>query len=323
MRDGITFKRLKESVSVYAEAKDLASFCEKRGLFDDVSHSIYYCFWFSLQCLAISLIKNQRKGLRLVSRAHRYDLFQDANPNNRQPWQRFMRDNCDRLLFLCDSAKEYFTREFGEEVFAGQYKVNGLGVRPSRQSPIRPPSQPPRIVSCSNVLSFKRVDLIAEALGSIPDKRIQWVHFGDGPEKDAIANEARQMQLNASFCGHVSNEDVREYYENNYVDAFVTATSSEGVPVSIQEALSCGIPIIGTDVGGISEQISGNGILLSANPSVESLAWAISEMCDAPLERREAMRNRSRSIWAEKYDLAKNKASLMQILSDLYNTSVN
>ena len=58
-------------------------------------------------------------------------------------------------------------------------------------------------------------------------------------------------------------------------DSFITTSSTEGLPVSIQEAMAAGIPIIGTNVGGIPEMIDGNGVLLSANPSNKEVAEAI------------------------------------------------
>jgi len=46
------------------------------------------------------------------------------------------------------------------------------------------------------------------------------------------------------------HNDVLNYYASNPVDVFINTSSSEGLPVSIMEAMSFGIPVIATNVGG-------------------------------------------------------------------------
>ena len=61
-----------------------------------------------------------------------------------------------------------------------------------------------------------------------------------------------------------TNEEVMEYYKNNLVDLFVNMSESEGLPVSMMEAMSFGVPVIAPDVGGIKEIVDENsGWLLS------------------------------------------------------------
>lgn len=80
--------------------------------------------------------------------------------------------------------------------------------------------------------------------------------------------------------------------------------------MSIIEALSFGIPIIATDVGGIHEQIDGNGILLKSNPTVEEVGQAIIDIVDSTEKKRKEMCRKSHLIWKEKFDLEKNISKL-------------
>jgi glycosyltransferase involved in cell wall biosynthesis len=84
-----------------------------------------------------------------------------------------------------------------------------------------------------------------------------WTHFGDGDEKAKIKTilDAFPKNGRAVFLGMVQNTTVIQFYEKNPVDIFVNVSYSEGLPVSIMEALSFGIPCIATDVGGTSEII--------------------------------------------------------------------
>lgn len=54
-----------------------------------------------------------------------------------------------------------------------------------------------------------------------------------------------------NFVEYLNNEEVYTFYRNNRVDVFLNVSESEGVPVSIMEAMSCHIPTIAPDVGGM------------------------------------------------------------------------
>lgn len=64
--------------------------------------------------------------------------------------------------------------------------------------------------------------------------------------------------LSKSLCFDVEltvllgNQLVYDFYRNNDVDVFVNLSESEGIPVSIIETISFGVPVVATDVGGNS-----------------------------------------------------------------------
>lgn len=104
------------------------------------------------------------------------------------------------------------------------------------------------------------------------------------------------------FYGNISNKKILEYYNNNHIDCFLMPSEYEGLPVSIMEAESAGIPIIATDVGGIQEMIDGNGILMASNPSIEEFANAIVDILKCSESDKSTMRKKSRLIWEDKFD---------------------
>ena len=107
--------------------------------------------------------------------------------------------------------------------------------------------------------------------------------------------------------GQVSNREVISYYMNNHVNLFINVSESEGIPVSIMEAISFGIPVIATDVGGTSEiVIDGfNGLLLNKTFDIDKLVDVIS--C-AILGRIDLLsfRKNARILWTEKYSCENN-----------------
>ena len=84
--------------------------------------------------------------------------------------------------------------------------------------------------------------------------------------------------------------------------------------MSIQEALAAGVPIVATDVGGVSETIDGNGVLLPSNPTPEEIAAAIKRICIAPESEWKRLSARSFTLWKERFDVGANKNALLREL---------
>ena len=99
-----------------------------------------------------------------------------------------------------------------------------------------------------------------------------------------------------------------EFYRTKPVDLFVNTSSLEGLPVSIMEACSFGIPVVATDVGGTKEIVRDgkNGFLLGADFKPETLANDIERICRMTGKERNAMRTASRKIWEENFNAAGN-----------------
>ena len=102
--------------------------------------------------------------------------------------------------------------------------------------------------------------MIIEALSKI-SHNIEWLHIGDGEELDSlkwIAKNKLPSNIKYSFSGYIENEKITDIYVKDGYHAFINVSETEGIPVSIMEALSCSVPIIATDVGGVSEMLHDN-----------------------------------------------------------------
>lgn len=135
-----------------------------------------------------------------------------------------------------------------------------------------------RLLSCSNVIPMKRVFLIYEALQSVTDYKIEWTHIGDGTDFEKLKNTVRKSRKNVKvkLLGRIPNQEVLRYFKTDMIDAFINVSTSEGLPVSLMEAISFNVPVIGTDNGGTSEIVTTEtGILLSSNPTVPDITDAL------------------------------------------------
>ena len=220
------------------------------------------------------------------------------------------------------SSNFYFHRKYPE--YQNRYAVSLLGV-PDPGAVSRPSSDGVlRIASCSTTAPLKRLNLImdgiADAAKRRPRQKIEWKHFGDGPDREVYiqrANAILPANAEAFFPGYSSKEELLQNYLNYPVDVFINASVTEGTSVAMMEAVSCGIPIIATEVGGNVEVVSErNGFLLSANPSPEEIANMLFKVCD---QHEEMLKKRqgSREVWQERYNEMTNFEAFAQKLVEI------
>lgn len=107
------------------------------------------------------------------------------------------------------------------------------------------------IVSFSAIRKIKNVDKIIDGLSILDQRGIKyhWYHFGTGELFEIMKKKAEDKLDNNKFMGYIANKDLLDWYKTNKPSIFINVSSSEGVPVSIMESMSCGIPTIATDVG--------------------------------------------------------------------------
>ena len=126
----------------------------------------------------------------------------------------------------------------------------------------------------------------------------------------------------SNFKGQISNDMVRDFYKTSNCNLFLQVSTSEGIPVSIMEALSFGIPIMATNVGGVGEILSGEGysIILDRNLDEKILAENIKKLILLPQENIAQMRLLARKEWEANWNGEinySNFANFLQAISSL------
>lgn len=313
---------LYQSMGFYALAMHNWRKLRKTGVIDKDTETIYYSYWYFYYTYSMTKHKQKYPNVRIVTRTHGFDLYDERYSGGRQPFKKIMDNHLDRIFFVCENAKGYYEKKHQEN--SHKYVVSRMGTAMPGEKRSVHKTDGFLLISCSNVIPLKRLPLIIDALGLWNENgiNIEWYHFGDGDEMEKVQKYAEKVlkyKDNVSFCfqGFTVNEQVMKFYQNNEVDCFINVSETEGCPVSIQEAMSYGIPVIGTDVGGVSELIKGNGILLSANPSAAEVHDAINKIASLSVEESQYLREKSFQIWEEEYQAEKNARNLAQLLESL------
>jgi glycosyltransferase involved in cell wall biosynthesis len=294
------------------QAKRLVHFLNKKFLQQkDPEKWVFYSYWCDDAAVALALLSAQHTRLKTVTRAHGWDVYFQVHAVNYLPFRTLIGTQLHMICPISEKGKQNMRDVW--KIDEKPIHVSRLGVLPGK---LRNNSHEeiPTLVSCSNLIPLKRVMRIAETV-LLFNKNIRWFHFGSGSEMNTILAFIQQHQKDnheIHFFGQKTNEEVLEFYKNNDVTVFLNVSSSEGIPVSIMEAFSFGIPAIATDVGGTSEIVNNqNGILLSENPTPHEIKAAIEEVITHP-EKREA----AYQTWNELYNAEKNYVGFVKKLTE-------
>jgi glycosyltransferase involved in cell wall biosynthesis len=245
--------------------RSLEQLVRERGL----EHAVFYDYWFENSTLALALLRRSGTIHTAVSRAHGFDLYDERWDGGCVPFREAKAWWLDAVFAVSTFGLRYLERRLPG--LRKRLGVARLGVRdPGRSSPERD-SGPPLVVTCGALQPFKCVHLVPEVLERL-DRPVRWIHLGDGPERPRVLSAASRLPSRVTWelRGQVDNREVLRLYERQHVDACLSLSTTEGLPVSMMEAQSYGIPVVARGVGGIPEIVrEDTGVLLApeANPA--------------------------------------------------------
>ncbi|MBR5378659.1 MAG: glycosyltransferase [Bacteroidales bacterium] len=275
--------------------------------------TVLYSYWGDRAALLLPLLK-KKFDVVTVARFHGTDLYEEACQGYK-PFRKWLFMALDMAAPISENGERYLREHYGKDA-PRRIKVCRLGVfdhglNPSDGGPVF------QIVSCSNLVSVKRVTLLAKAIGTL-DIKVSWLHMGDGPlrsEVEAVISSFPD-HVEGTLLGAIPNEEVMTYYKEHHIDIFVNVSESEGIPVSIMEAFSFGIPVMATNVGGVYEIVDDTvGKLLSKDITPQQLAEFITEFYSNPY--RQTIRDNARQRWMTMSDATRNYTDFCRMLEEL------
>ncbi len=276
---------------------------------------IVYFYWGTpISGLALFL---RRAGAESVVRLHGGDLYSERAENRHYlPFRRILMRNVTVVLIVSKHGKKYLSSKYPS--WAAKYKLARIGVgyegtnQPSGDHILR-------TVTCSSLTPVKRLDLLIAALKFLKVP-VEWTHIGDGPLKEELLADLKTIpdNLKVRFLGQLNREDLFEYYRTFPVDLFLNVSISEGVPVSIMEALSFSIPVIATAVGGTAELVDDKvGKLIAANINAVGLAATITWFYNLPYKTKMQLRRNAFLRWQTRANAIVEFGKLQNLFREL------
>jgi teichuronic acid biosynthesis glycosyltransferase TuaC len=175
---------------------------------------------------------------------------------------------------------------FGLEDQAGARQRLGLGLRAS-----------PIAACVGNLLAEKGQSLAIESLPALPE--LQLVIVGDGPMRAALQTLAGRLGVDqrVHFVPTMLQRDLRHLYAA--ADVLLLTSTREGWPNVVLESLACGTPVVSTDVAGVGEMLTDDGVgRIVAGRDAAGFAAAVAAMLRSAAPREHIRRHAARFDWA-------------------------
>lgn len=277
---------------------------------NDKSEYIFYSYWMFVQAFAAIKLKKEFRNSLSLTRCHGFDIYEERHKALYIPFRMEIFNN---MNLICPISKQ------GENYLKDRYQLDDILIKTyylgSDNSILKKDNFSSnknlfKIISCSNINENKRLHLIIDALALV-NQSVEWTHIGSGELFDDItflAKTTLPTNIKFKFIGQIEHKEIESYYNENSYNLFINVSNSEGLPVSIMEACSWGIPVIATNVGGTSEiVINGeNGYTIERDFEPQTLANLVNDIIFMDETSYEKMCLNSKKIWSKKFNARKN-----------------
>ena len=276
-------------------------------------NTVLLSLWFHNAAAATALLAEQ-EGWKVAIHAHTSDIYDERMVFRSRRVRKRLLNSIGKVLTISSHGLDYLRNRFPGH--AGKFILGRLGSM-RLYSPLLPTADKKRkdstveLISIARLSPEKRLGLIMDVLAKCaavnPDKRIRWSIIGDGPlaEQLQLKKEALTVtNLEVIFEGMLPNQQIQKRLSEAPPDWLIMLSYSEGIPISMGEAMSYRIPVITTDVGSIGELVDKeSALLLPRDLSADEFAARI-----APLlfdnTRRDKMAEAALRQWQTKFDSA-------------------
>ncbi|MDO5722731.1 MAG: glycosyltransferase [Actinomycetaceae bacterium] len=277
-----------------------------RAVLDGQTRVVFYGYWLSrFAAIATQLSKRWPGRSVSVSRAHGGDVFEHRSPRGFLPGRRYLSQRLDKVYSVSSAGAESL-HACGFP--AHKVQVSRLGVAPVQPAPARiakpAKGQDWQLTTCSAAVAVKRLDFIAEVVATLISRgrQVHWNHIGDSVSPAvSLPQVVDKLGISdrVSLLGRVPTQQVRSTMQEADSHIFINLSSSEGVPVTIMEALSLGLPVVATNVGGTGELVRGGeeGTLVELQSNAERVADALEAIFEMPQQDFQALSARAFDRW--------------------------
>lgn len=267
-------------------------------------NTVLYSYWNDYACFASTRVK--RKGDFVISRLHGGDLYELDINDRYQPYKCLYNKKVDWLSFISNKGQNYFCETYFD--VSDKASINFLGVPEHPIKYMFSDRKDVKIVSFSYVRDIKRIDKIIDALSQIDNLNIHWTHIGARYLYNQIREYAKyklnnKPNISYQFLGEMKNEDALDYIASHEFDFLINVSSTEGMPMTMMEAFSMSIPVIGTKVGGVPEVVrhNYNGYLLEVNFRDEELIYILMNYANLSFEDKLKLREHAKNTWKNNF----------------------
>jgi glycosyltransferase involved in cell wall biosynthesis len=137
----------------------------------------------------------------------------------------------------------------------------------------------PRLIAVGRLNAPKDFLTLIRAFAALPEGSFEALIVGDGPDRGAVEDEIRSLRLEERVRLVGERSDVPALLADS--DLFVLSSRSEGLPVSVLEAMAAELPVVASRVGGLAELVvDGETGILVPPGDTSALSAALGNLVD-------------------------------------------
>jgi glycosyltransferase involved in cell wall biosynthesis len=277
-------------------------FIKEEGLNpDDI---IFYSYWNYHWSLVCAVLKKDYPNSVALTRAHLHDLYDSLSFNY---FANFKYNKLDRVICISKHGLDYLKENYKK--YSHKFSLSYLGAMPQSQELNKEDYSGKFVIaSCSSVRPEKRVDTIVDILKHV-DVPLVWHHFGGGRDMETLKKKALGLPKNIEVVlhGSVSNTFILDSYKKLPINLFLNVSYEEGLPFSLMEIISFGVPILACDIYGNKEICTNEtGILIPKEFDSEAVAKQIKNFLLQPSIKKEGIL----AFWNKNFNAENNFKAL-------------
>jgi glycosyltransferase involved in cell wall biosynthesis len=272
------FRKLKMCLSEVCLAYLLTDFIKKERNPD--KEIIFYSFWCNFPLISFIDLKKVFKNSKFLARGLGSDINGYIKDDDYIPFKKIKFITLDKLVLLGDYQKKSLENLHLEN----KIEIAPLGVYPQIEDKIKDDilelNEPITFVSCGNLIEIKNNLLMINFLNKFSlktNKKIRYIMIGDGQLKNKLLNQIKNYnQIEFRYYKFVEN--FVNFLNQNKAHFLLNFSSQEGMPFTIMEAMSCGIPAITSNIKPNEYLVKENGFLFDLNNYEKSIMDTIYEL---------------------------------------------
>ena len=238
-------------------------------------------------CTRLGCMKLRKDGVKVIYTAHGFHFYKGAPFLNWAlyfPVERFCSRFTDALITI---NQEDYNIALNKMKAKRTLYVPGVGInlnryrqgrvdRNAKRKEIGVPTDATMLLSLGELNENKNHECVIYAIARMENKNVHYVVAGKGKLKSSLEKLADDLGIGHRVHLLGYRRDVLELCKSS--DIYVHPSFREGLPVSIMEAMACGLPVIASDIRGNTELARGEGGLLFPSNNIEECKECIENL---------------------------------------------
>jgi len=155
------------------------------------------------------------------------------------------------------------------------------------------------VITASRLVYKNGIDILIDAMAHLPDD-VKLVIAGNGKDEEKLKVKSEKFKDRVIFLGHVMHSKLPELLQS--ADVFVRPSRSEGMGNSFVEAKVAGLPVLGTEVGGIRDLVRANIVEPIQENTPHGVAKKIQQAVDRPKDLIAQQQSEARDVVREQFN---------------------